>query len=187
MKDKRLNWIIPSVIYLIFVLLDGLLTYINTPDLKREANPLVSHLGLGWGALFTANLIGAVLYVMAARYCTNYKTGFLPAKNFKEYRLLLFYGRSDKPLWPLYKYPTNRKASRACICYAVIYALLVARIVVVMEWTAVTLKINMSLYYRMRGMLPLRRLDVWMSVLAGISLYYYWVYREFKRSQRREV
>ena len=47
-------------------LMDGLVTFVNTPDLAMEGNPLVSKLGYGWGALFTANLIGFLIIVLSS-------------------------------------------------------------------------------------------------------------------------
>ena len=63
-KKTRYRFIRLSIGNLLIHLADGLVTYVNTPDLKREANPLVSRLGLGWGALFGANLIGFVFIVL---------------------------------------------------------------------------------------------------------------------------
>ncbi len=48
---KKLKFWILITIYVLLMLADGLLTFINTPDLSMEANPLVANLGLGWVAL----------------------------------------------------------------------------------------------------------------------------------------
>ncbi len=64
--NTRFRFVRLSAGNLLIHLMDGLVTLVNTPDLSREGNPLVSRLGLGWGALFTANLIGFVLVVAAA-------------------------------------------------------------------------------------------------------------------------
>ena len=53
-------------------LMDGLVTYVNTPDLVREWNPLVRVLGFGWEALIIANLVGFVLIVLATWYFWRY-------------------------------------------------------------------------------------------------------------------
>ena len=57
-----------SVGNLLIHLMDGLVTYVNTPDLKREWNPLVRIWGFGWEALFIANFIGFILIVLATWY-----------------------------------------------------------------------------------------------------------------------
>ena len=49
---------------LLIHLMDGLVTFVNTPDLAREGNILVSRFGFGWGALFTANLLGFLVIVL---------------------------------------------------------------------------------------------------------------------------
>ena len=65
-KKTRYRFVRLSIGNLLIHLADGLVTYVNTPGLEREANPLVSRLGLGWGALFAANLLGFGFIVLCA-------------------------------------------------------------------------------------------------------------------------
>ena len=44
-KKTKYRFVRLSLGNLLIHLADGLVTYVNTPDLKREANPLVSRLG----------------------------------------------------------------------------------------------------------------------------------------------
>ncbi len=60
---KATFWILIAL-YLLLAFADGALTYINTPDLAMEGNPLVANLGLGWSALAIANI--AVFALMFA-------------------------------------------------------------------------------------------------------------------------
>lgn len=50
-NEKTVFWFL-ILSQIVLALTDGALTYIATPDLSYEANPLVTHLGLGWGPLF---------------------------------------------------------------------------------------------------------------------------------------
>ena len=73
MKKARF-WILIAI-YLLLAFADGALTYINTPDLSLEGNPLVAKLGLGWGALAIANVAVFALFFTASYYSFfKYKT-----------------------------------------------------------------------------------------------------------------
>ena len=63
-KNTRFRFIRLSAGNLLIHLMDGLVTYVNTPDLEREWNPLIRVLGFGWEALFIANAAGFVLVVV---------------------------------------------------------------------------------------------------------------------------
>ena len=89
---------------LLIHLMDGLITFVNTPDLKREWNPLVRIWGFGWEALFAANLIGFVFIVLATWYFGKYEHISIPSKNMFDYYMKLFYGENYKPIWVLYKH-----------------------------------------------------------------------------------
>ena len=66
-RNKIKYWSLVSA-NLLLALADGGLTYWNTPDLTMEANPLVSKLGLGWGALAAANVVILGLLFWLAYY-----------------------------------------------------------------------------------------------------------------------
>lgn len=119
---KKYRWIWVSALYLILCLFDGLLTYINTPDLKMEANPLVKYLGLGWGALFFANAIGLLIFILAARGMYSYQFEQIEAKGFFDYYMKLFFGENYKPSWFWYKFVKNRKAFWGMLCYSYVPA-----------------------------------------------------------------
>ncbi len=108
--NTRFRFVRLSAGNLLIHLMDGLVTLFNTPDLSKEGNPLVSRLGLGWEALFTANLIGFVLVVAAAWYSCRYEHQAIPAKGLFDYQMKLFYGEDYKPVWFWYKISRNYRA-----------------------------------------------------------------------------
>ena len=73
MKKFKIWSIIIILVLLMFA--DGSLTFINTPDLSMEGNPLVAKLGLGWAALAVANIFVFIFIFITAYYSYfKYKT-----------------------------------------------------------------------------------------------------------------
>jgi len=108
-----------AAITLLLILADGALTYIGTPDLSMEGNPLVSVLGLGWKALFIANSIGFALYVSGVYYAfVRYKSPVIQCNGLKQYSSMLFFNRPDKFIWNFYRMPKNWAPTFAVCGYA---------------------------------------------------------------------
>lgn len=76
---------------------DIVLTYIGTPDLKNEANPLVDVFGLGWGALIGHIMFGFLVYSGFVYYAfIRYKRPVLQCEGYKQYVSMLLYGCPDR-------------------------------------------------------------------------------------------
>lgn len=128
-------------------LMDGLVTYVNTPDLVREWNPLVRVLGFGWEALIMANLVGFVLIVLATWYFGRYEHVSIPSKNVFDYYMKLFYGENYKPVWVLYKHSKNWKSQFALIGYACYWGLTVGAVIPVVGWIWYMLDIDIPWWH----------------------------------------
>ncbi len=99
-------WIILSRSY------DAYCTYQLTPDLSKEANPLVSLFNFNWTSLLV--VIGLLLlYTIYAFYSSVFKgSEFLPAEkglSFKEFGLFLYFGRKAKWSDLIYTLPKSFK------------------------------------------------------------------------------
>lgn len=172
-------------IELALMLLDGALTYINTPDLKNEGNPLVSVFGFGWIALFLANLIFYILYIILAYFLFfKYKPPVLQVRNIKEYISQLYYNRPDKFVWFFYKWPKNWRPLVAIIAYMYIFPMIAARMILVFEWLMVTFNIEWNLYEHIQQMMPFSRMDIVVGFILMIYLYIYWLYKEYRNNQK---
>lgn len=132
---------------LLIHLMDGLVTYVNTPDLVREWNPLVRVLGFGWEALIIANLVGFVLIVLATWYFGRYEHVGIPSKNVFDYYMKLFYGENYKPVWVLYKHSKNWKSQLALIGYACYWGLTVGAVIPVVGWIWYMLDIDIPWWH----------------------------------------
>lgn len=60
LKSKRSEFIVLTILLLVTRAIDGILTYLITPDLSREQNPLVTFFGAGWVGMLS---IGAVVLI----------------------------------------------------------------------------------------------------------------------------
>lgn len=178
---KRKKFYLLMGLYLLLVILDGLLTYLHTPDLALEGNPLVANLGLGWMALFIAN-VTVIALVGASSYYTffKYQTTVAKADNRREYLSQLFFGRPDKFLWTLYKFPQNRRFSWAMFGYGIIHGLIVSRAILVLEW-AFHLP---PAYNHLRNMMPLGRLDIVLAMMVLVFSTWHWLNNEYLASKR---
>ena len=172
-------------VYLLFALLDGLLTILYSENLKYEANPLVTELALGWGALFTANVCAfAGLYFLTRYTFLKYETIKAPVKNRREYLSQIFFNRPDKFIWSFYRMPKNWKPFIAMSGYAAIYALIAGRIIIVFQW--LTFRCPIESYNRLRASMPFARLNVVVAVIVTVACMVIWFENEYKRSKAEE-
>lgn len=132
-----------SIGNLLIHLMDGLITFVNTPDLAREGNPLVSRLGLGWGALFTANLIGFLLVVLTAWNFNRYEHVKIPSHSVFDYYMKLFYGENYKPIWYWYKISKNFRSNFARASYALYWGWTAGAPIFVIGWLLEMLNIRL--------------------------------------------
>ena len=96
-NNSKKNFFAFIFIYFMLMVGDMLLTYIGTPDLKDEANPLVKVFGLGWGALIGHMMLGFLLYSGFVYYTfIRYKRPVLQCEGYKQYVSMLLYGCLDR-------------------------------------------------------------------------------------------
>lgn len=169
--------------YFTLMLSDGLLTLYNTPDLSLEANPLITKLHLGWGALITVNIVFLVIIFICCRYAfEKYQTVAAEANGLKEYISQIFYGCPDKFIWTWYKFPKNWKPFWGCLCYILPYSLSCGAVIRIFEWLMVTFGIYIAPYQKLRTFL-FGRLDIAVGLLIMLPLIYVWFRNEYKKSQ----
>lgn len=119
---------------LLIHLMDGLVTFVNTPDLEREGNILVSRLGYGWGALFAANLIGFLIVTLTAWWFNAYEYPKIPSDGVFDYYMKLLYGENYKPVWFWYKFSKKFRPQLAMVSYAVYWGATAGAPVFVIGW-----------------------------------------------------
>lgn len=136
-KNKVIFYVLITFMFVISVI-DNLLTYIGSPDLSKEANPLVATLGFSWTGLLIANVILYALDVFLAYYVfIKYEPKIVACNNKKEYMSMMLFDRSDKYNWTWYKLPNNKDGYRfmlACFGFVMVLLTPILRLKAVIEW-----------------------------------------------------
>ena len=194
---KKVKFWILIATYLLLAFADGALTYINTPDLSAEGNPLVAQLGLGWGALATANIVIFILFFTAAYYSFfKYQTKYTNETKFTAYCSQITFGRPDKFWTGLI--PKHITPYIAGMGFAFFPAGIIARLVLVLEWIVVTVYTFdyprfRNLYYSYVRYCSFKRtycggrLDIVLAAVAIIVGIFYWLYTEFKKQLKKNA
>jgi Kef-type K+ transport system membrane component KefB len=134
-------WIIFSRTY------DACCTYQLTPDLSKEANPLVSVLGMGWTPLLM--VMGMLcLYAIYAFYVSVFRpVNLLPDQenlSFRDVSTYVYLGRTDTWMSVFYKYPKDIGRLNQVVGHVMTNCLVYAGMVSTVMW----LLINNSNYYK---------------------------------------
>jgi len=96
-NDSKKKFFVYIFIYFMLMVGDLVLTYIGTPDLKYEANPLVEVFGLGWGALIAHCMLGFLFCSGFTYYAfIRYRRPLLKCEGYRQYVSMLLYGCPDR-------------------------------------------------------------------------------------------
>lgn len=112
------------------------ITFVVSPDLRWEANPLVSVAGLGWGALILANVAGVLLILFFYRYTLVSGGKFFPPKlgySLREFVSHYLFGDRYSFRKIYYVVPYNKTAILQYCGYVGIRVITVWSLVVVMH------------------------------------------------------
>ncbi len=133
------SYFIVVILSIVLSLADMQLTYIHTPDLTMEANPLVTVLGLGWNALLISNIIYlAFVMIMAYFPFVKYNRHIIECNGFTDFVSKLYYDKPNCFKYILIKNPKNKMIIFAFVGYMMSLGSILCRIyVVVVNYLAV--------------------------------------------------
>ncbi len=170
--------------YLLTIVLDLLFTYIATPNLLLEGNPLYDSFNFGWTGLIVINLITFIGYVLMSYYAfIKYKPPFSNETDMKRYLAHINYGDPDKYVPMMWKLPKNWGPQTACLCWSVVCVLPFCRMIIVFEWFLMILRIQNEatiIFFTIVSMFPLGRIDIFLAVIGAWVLSFIWIQKEFK-------
>lgn len=180
---KKLKFWILTLLYVLLAFADGALTYINTPNLSMEGNPLVAKLGLGWGALAIANIAAFAMYFAAGYYSyVKYETVYTKETKYTRYWSIITFGRPDMFWKGCILPPKYWKPYVAAFGFCMYPAAILARLILVLEWLAITFHVDgMNQYNRLKSTYCFGRLDVVAAILILCVGFFYWFYLEYKK------
>ena len=179
-------WIF-AVTNLVLSVADIVLTYIGTPDLALEANPLVTVFGLGWSALIIANVFTYALYiVLIYMVFVRYQRSVMLCEGFKQFISMLCYDRPDKFVWIWWKFPKNIVSSTfAPAGYAFAYVFPVIRLLAIFSWilyfSGVEFCVWCFLNVRHISFIHIEVISLFvLGIILGIILVFRWYYKEYR-------
>ncbi len=184
MKSKKTSFILSCSAYLLTIILDLVFTYIATPNLLLEGNPLYNMADFGWGGLIFINIITYIPYVWMSYYAfIKYKSPVTNERDLKRYLAYINYGDADGYVPMMWKLPKNWAPQTACLCWSVVTILPFARMIIVFEWFLMIIgsrSIYTSLFFLIVSFFPLGRIDIFVAVIGAWILSFVWIRREFK-------
>lgn len=170
--------------YLLTIILDLLFTYIATPNLLLEGNPLYDSLNFGWTGLIAINVITFIGYVLMSYYAfIKYKPPVSNETDMKRYLAHINYGDPDKYVPMMWKLPKNWGPQTACLCWSVVCVLPFCRMIIVFEWFLMILKIQNEatiIFFTIVSCFPMGRIDIFLAVIGAWILSFVWIKKEFK-------
>lgn len=189
MKKKKTAFIILTISYFLITAADLILTFLATPDLSLEGNPLVTNYRFGWVGLVAINAVTFLLYFVMARYAyIKYRP---PESNetgdVKRYLADITYGDPEKTSFGMWRWPKYWAPQIACLCYSVSTALPFARIVVVIEWFLLLNHIRAPFFFTVVAMFPMGRIDFFIALLLAWVLSGVWIKNEFQKNAERKA
>ena len=185
-KSNKTKFYITCFAYLMTIVLDLLFTYIATPNLLLEGNPLYSQAGFGWGGLIAINVITFIGYVAMSYYAfIKYKSPVTNETDMKKYLAFINYGDADKYVPMMWKLPKNWGPQTACLCWSVVCVLPFCRMIIVLEWFLMILKIRNAFtvtFFTIVSLFPLGRIDIVLAVIGAWILSFVWIKKEFNKN-----
>lgn len=182
-KFKNSSFITSCAAYLAVTVLDLVFTYIATPNLLLEGNPLFSELGAGWSGLIIINVLTYAAYVFMAYYAfIKYKSPVTNETDMKRWLAFINYGDGDKYVPMMWKLPKHWAPQTACLCWSVVTVLPFCRLIIVLEWFLMIMNIRAPIFFTVVAVFPLGRIDIFLAVIGAWILSGVWIKKEFKKN-----
>lgn len=182
-KFKNSSFITCCAAYLAVTVLDLVFTYIATPNLLLEGNPVFSELGAGWTGLIIINVLTYAAYVFMAYYAfIKYKSPVTDETDMKRWLAFINYGDGDKYVPMMWKLPKHWGPQTACLCWSVVTVLPFCRLIIVLEWFLMIMNIRAPIFFTVVAVFPLGRIDIFLAVIGAWILSGVWIKKEFKKN-----
>lgn len=179
--NNKQGFILATLSYLTVTILDLYFTYIGTPNLELEGNPLYNILFYSWTGLITINVITFLFYIAIAYFgFVAYKRPVTNETDLKRYLSYISFGDPDKYSTMMWKLPKIWSPQIACLCWSAATILPFARFLIVIVWFLLILDIDAPLFFSITTAIPMGRIDLVVAVLGAWILSFVWIHKEFK-------
>ncbi len=184
MKSNKFKFYLCCIAYLITIILDLLFTYIATPNLLLEGNPLFNMMDFGWSGLIILNVVTFIGYILMAWYAfIKYKRPITDETDMKRYLAKINYGDADSYVPMMWKLPKNWAPQTACLCWSIVCVLPFCRMIIVLEWFLMIIgfrNIVTETFFTIVTLFPMGRIDIVLAVIGAWILSFVWIKKEFK-------
>lgn len=181
LKKKKAFWIMITLCT-ILLLLEGLLSYIISPDIIFGNTVLFIVLGIIWQILYLPNVLIYVLYLYMSYFSLiKYKSPILNTKSFKEYCSMLAYDRPDKFAWTFYRLPKNWKFLFAALGYVFVFLLPIFKFLAVIEWifTLKTIEFGVVIWFN-NYIYVMDIIYVCIYIIVSTVCLTFWFFKEYQ-------
>ena len=184
MKSNKFKFWLCCIAYLVTIILDLLFTYIATPNLLLEGNPLFNMMDFGWSGLIILNVVTFIGYILMAWYAfIKYKRPITDETDMKRYLAKINYGDADSYVPMMWKLPKNWGPQTACLCWSIVCVLPFCRMIIVLEWFLMIIgfrNIVTETFFTIVTLFPMGRIDIVLAVIGAWILSFVWIKKEFK-------
>lgn len=115
-------------------------TYDFTPDLDREANPLVTVLGIKDWPIFLAIIVPLILYTMYCWYAQLYRFKWLNSDNvtsFEDFFTLNYFGKKTRWFKLLYSFPLSLRQNHRLATIFLPQSAMLAGVITTIMWLGI--------------------------------------------------
>lgn len=154
---------------------DAQTTYLHTADLKKEANPLVLFLGLGWTGLIIVQVVGLV-FLIYALWVYSFRQVEVPTfeKHISRTKFIsLFHFGDTKSFNKLfYKIPTNKNSLLYAIGFIMTFSLITISILIITSTTFLILNEKYRNFYS-EFRIPIILFSIYFFIVFFWARYFY--------------
>lgn len=182
MKTNNKKAFVFSIIsYLVVTVLDLYLTYLGTPNLLLEGNPLYNKIFFTWTGLIVLNVVTYIFYCLLSYFgFVAYKRPITNETDLRKYLSYISFGDANKYSTMMWKLPKYWAPQVACLCWSVSVILPFARLLIVIVWFCLLLGIDAPLFFNIVTLIPMGRIDFVVAILGAWILSFVWIHKEFK-------
>lgn len=115
----------------------------------------------------------------------KYKPPITNETDMKRYLAYINYGDADSYVPMMWKLPKNWAPQTACLCWSVVCVLPFCRMIIVLEWFLMIMRIRNELteiFFTIVAYFPMGRIDIFLAVIGAWILSFVWIKKEFKNN-----
>jgi len=184
-NKENIIFIILIFIFLSISISDLSLTYIGTPDLTREQNPLVSSFGFDWSFLIFFNVLFFAIFVACTHYTfVRYKRPIYQCEGIRQFISMYSFNRPDKFIWWWYKFPTTKEGwgnLLALLGYMLTMCSVFIRTLAVIDWIGILSDKPIAI---LRNILTPHKNLVILCIFTAICFCALWFVKEYINNKR---